>query len=200
MKDPSIDSEKREHRQAAIERSLAHLTRMVDDLSDVSKIGAQKLSIELARVDLSDIVRTAVDAASQLATKARIEIDVVVEEAIFIRADSVRIQQVVGNLLSNALKFTPSGGKISVRARRINGFAEIVVSDTGEGMSAATLPSIFERFQQGDASVTRQHGGLGLGLAIAKYFVELHGGTIQAQSEGPGRGSTFRVTLPSVLS
>jgi signal transduction histidine kinase len=198
MKDPRIDSEKRERGQAAIERSLAHLTRMVDDLSDVSKIAAQKLSIEPARVDLNDIVRTAVDAASQLATKVRVEIDVVVEETIFIHADSRRIQQVITNLLDNALKFTPPGGKISVRARRLDGLAEIVVSDTGEGMSAATLPSIFERFQQGDDSVTRRHGGLGLGLAIAKYFVELHGGTIQAQSDGPGRGSTLRVTLPSL--
>jgi signal transduction histidine kinase len=200
MKDPHIGPEKREHGEAAIGRSLAHLTRMVDDLSDVSKIGAQKLSIELSELDLSDVVRSAVDDVSLSASEAHIDIDVVVEERLFVRADSVRIEQVIGNLLSNALKFTPRGGKISIQARRIDGSAEIVVSDTGEGMSAAMLPSIFERFQQGDATIARRHGGLGLGLAIAKHLVELHGGTIEAHSDGPGRGSTFRVILSCISS
>lgn len=198
LKDQSIDAGKREHGHAVIQRSLAHLTRMVDDLADVSRISAGKLSIELEDVDLAGIVRDCVEAMLDAAKEARIEVDAAVDESIPVRADPTRMQQIFGNLLSNSLKFTPAGGRISVKARDRGGHAEVVVSDTGEGISAAALPFIFERFRQGDSSVTRHYGGLGLGLAIARHFVELHGGTIEARSDGPGCGSTFRVTLPVV--
>jgi signal transduction histidine kinase len=196
LEDPRIDAAKKAHGCSVIRRSLAHLTRMVDDLSDVSRIAAQKLSIELEDVDLSPIVRDCVEACESAVSEARVEMDVAIDDAIRVRADPVRMQQIIGNLLSNAIKFTPAGGRISVRAHRVGRRGEVIVSDTGEGISAATLPFVFERFRQGDSSVARRHGGLGLGLAIAKHFVDLHGGTLEAQSDGPGRGSTFRVTLP----
>jgi signal transduction histidine kinase len=111
-------------------------------------------------------------------------------------ADSHRLQQVVANLLSNALKFTDAGGRINVSVSACNGQVELVVSDTGGGISPEFIPHVFERFRQGDPSLTRTHGGLGLGLWLVKQVVDAHGGTVYAQSQGPGTGSTLRVTLP----
>src|SRR5581483_4120742 len=112
------------------------------------------------------------------------------------QGDSVRLQQIVWNLLSNAIKFTPQSGRVSVTLARVESSARIVVSDTGEGISEAFLPYVFDRFQQADAAYTRRHGGLGLGLAISRHLVEMHGGTIEASSAGEGRGATFTVSLP----
>ena len=194
------DAETRERGLAAISRSLGTITRMTDDLLDVAKITAGKISIELQDVDAGKIVRNCVEATAGAAKEARIRLDLDVEDGpLYIRADLTRIQQIVGNLLSNALKFTPADGSISVRACRSGGFAEITVTDTGEGIRPEALPFIFQRFRQGDASTTRRHGGLGLGLAVAKHFVELHRGTITAASDGPGRGATLTVRLPLAL-
>src|SRR5918999_4823993 len=113
-----------------------------------------------------------------------------------VSGDPVRLQQVVWNLLSNAIKFTPRGGRVQVRLERVNSHVEVAVSDTGTGIPAAFLPHVFDRFRQADQKTTRQHGGMGLGLAIVRHLVELHGGTVRAESEGEGQGSTFTVLLP----
>jgi signal transduction histidine kinase/ActR/RegA family two-component response regulator len=198
LNEDSVDKETRERAHAGIERSAVSLARMIDDLLDVAKITAGKLSIELQDVDLAIIIRNAVDAMLASAKEAGVEVELAMEnEVVPIRADSTRIQQIIGNLVSNAIKFTPAGGRISIEARLREGVAEVIVSDTGEGIAADALPVIFERFRQGDASITRRHGGLGLGLAVARHLAHLHGGTIEARSYGPGRGSTFQLRLPS---
>ena len=120
------------------------------------------------------------------------------EGAALVSGDPDRLQQVVWNLLSNAVKFTPRGGSVSVRLARAGGHAEVEVSDTGRGISPDFLPYVFERFRQADGRITREHGGLGLGLSIARHLVELHGGTITAESAGEGHGATFRFSLPLV--
>ena len=113
-----------------------------------------------------------------------------------VSGDPVRLQQVVWNLLSNAIKFTPGGGAVTIRLRRVNGSVDLLVSDTGIGISPAFIPHVFERFRQEEAGTTRRYGGLGLGLAIVRHLVELHGGSVLAESAGAGRGATFRVRLP----
>jgi CheY-like chemotaxis protein len=137
-----------------------------------------------------------VDAARLNARAKGVDLSASIEPGLFLEADSQRIQQVIVNLLNNALKFTPEHGSIHVTVERIDGAARIAVQDTGIGMSAALLTRVFGRFQQGDSSTTRTHGGLGLGLAIVKHLVERHGGQIVASSAGEGRGSSFTVTLP----
>jgi signal transduction histidine kinase len=170
LMEQSIESSERNHGHGAIQRSLARLTRMVADLSDVSRIAAEKLSIELEDVNLAAIVRDCIEAMQDAAKEAHIEVDAVVDESMPLRADRTRMQQIFENLLSNSLKFTPAGGRISVEARHREGHAEVVIGDTGEGISATALPFIFERFRQGDSSVTRYHGGLGLGLGHCPAF------------------------------
>jgi len=192
------DRDVQERGRAAIARSLGSISRMTDDLLDLSRITAGKVSIEIQDVDLNVVVQNCVEAMLASATEACIEIGVSLADAsLYTRGDPTRLQQVIGNLLSNALKFTPSGGRIAVRVRRAGDLAEIAVTDTGEGIAPEALPFIFQRFRQGDTSVTRRHGGLGLGLAVAKHFVELHGGTIEAESAGPGEGATLTVRLPA---
>jgi CheY-like chemotaxis protein len=126
-----------------------------------------------------------------------VRIDAATEPGAIVTGDAARLQQVAWNLLSNAVKFTPAGGSIEVVAHGVNGWVELRVTDSGEGIAPEFLPFIFDRFRQGDASATRTHGGLGLGLSITKHIVELHGGTIGAHSEGPGHGATFLVRLPA---
>jgi len=199
LRQPSIDAPTVDRAHSAIERSVTTLSRMIDDLLDISRIDAGKLAIELQETDLVVIVRRCIDALSAAATEQQLAVDVAIEdESLPVFADPVRIQQVVSNLLSNSIKFTPAGGRISIRARRDDGHAEVAVSDTGEGVPPEMLPFVFERFQQADASVSRRHGGLGLGLAVARHYVERHGGTIEALSDGAGCGSTFVIRLPII--
>jgi PAS domain S-box-containing protein len=179
-----------------LERSVRLQSKLIDDLLDVSRIVAGKLRIEKARVDLAAIVGAVVDAARLTARAKDVDLSASIEPGLFLEADSQRIQQVISNLLNNALKFTPARGSIHVAAERIGTSARVVVQDTGIGMSAALLTRVFDRFQQGDPSTTRTHGGLGLGLSIVKHLVERHGGQIVASSAGEGRGSTFTITLP----
>jgi PAS domain S-box-containing protein len=179
-----------------LERSVRLQTKLIDDLLDVSRIVAGKLRIEKTRVDLAAVAGAVVDAARLTARARRVELSASIEPGLFLEGDSQRIQQVISNLLNNALKFTPEHGSIQIAIERVDASARIVIQDTGIGMSPALLTRIFDRFQQGDASTTRTHGGLGLGLAIVKHLVERHGGQIVASSAGEGRGSTFTVTLP----
>jgi CheY-like chemotaxis protein/anti-sigma regulatory factor (Ser/Thr protein kinase) len=155
-----------------------------------------KLRLAAQKVDVAAVVRAAVESVSHAATAKRIRLAVAIEGSAPVSGDPDRLQQVVWNLLSNAIKFTPAGGTVSVRVERGDSAVAIVVSDTGAGIEPGFLPHVFERFRQADASTTRKHGGLGLGLAIVRHLVELHGGTVKAESAGPGRGSTFTVALP----
>jgi PAS domain S-box-containing protein len=179
-----------------LERSVRLQTKLIDDLLDVSRIITGKLRLEKTRVDLAAVTNAVVDAARLNARAKGVELSASIEPALFLEADAQRVQQVIANLLNNALKFTPEHGSIHVALERIDRSARIVVQDTGIGMSPALLARVFGRFQQGDSSTTRTHGGLGLGLAIVKHLVESHGGQIVASSAGEGRGSTFTITLP----
>ena len=191
------------HAIAVIERNANAQLRLVEDLLDVSRIVIGQFVLEKARVDVRGIVNAAVESLEP-ALMAK-NINVVVEEtpgtsSRHVHGDASRLQQAVWNLLSNAVKFTPKGGSIHVGMSNRESAIEIAVRDNGEGISAAALPLIFERLQQGDNGTARRHGGLGLGLAIVRQIVELHQGTVSAESEGPGRGATFRITLPTVAS
>src|SRR4028119_2390685 len=146
---------------------------------------------------LASVVEAAADSMRPTAETKGIRLQVLLDpQAGPVSGDPDRLQQVVWNLLSNAIKFTPQDGRVQVRLERVNSHVEIVVSDTGKGIEPEFLPFVFERFRQSDGSMTRRHGGLGLGLAIVRQLVELHGGTVSVESEGEGHGATFTVTLP----
>jgi signal transduction histidine kinase/CheY-like chemotaxis protein len=171
--------------------------QLIDDLLDVSRIISGKLRLERTAVDLATIVDDAVQ-SMQLAADAK-PLRVVVEPGApsgAIEGDAARLQQVVSNLLSNAIKFTPPGGSVHVRLKRSPRWVELIVADTGQGIPAEFLPSVFEPFRQADGSMTRAHGGLGLGLSIVKHLVEAHHGSIRADSAGPGKGATFVARFP----
>jgi signal transduction histidine kinase/response regulator RpfG family c-di-GMP phosphodiesterase len=181
-----------------IERNARSQSQLIDDLLDVSRIITGKLSLDVRPVDLVTVVGAVIEsmrpAADAKGIKFAVELD---PSAARISGDASRLQQVVWNLLSNAVKFTPEGGRVETRLERAGAGARLTVSDTGQGIAPQFLPHVFERFRQADGTTTRQHGGLGLGLAIARHLVELHGGTIEARSDGVNKGTTFTVTLPS---
>jgi PAS domain S-box-containing protein len=179
-----------------LERSVRLQSKLIEDLLDVSRIIAGKLRIDKRDVDLSVVTSNAVDAARPAARAKNVNLTAAIVPSLWLEADPQRLQQVVSNLLTNALKFTPERGSVEVRLERLDSYAQILVRDSGVGIPQDLLPRIFDRFQQGDSSTTRTHSGLGLGLAIAKHLVEQHGGQIAAASNGPGCGSTFTVTLP----
>jgi CheY-like chemotaxis protein len=171
--------------------------QLVDDLLDVSRIVTGKMRLDVRVVDLTTVLESALDAVRPAAEAKSIRIQSVLDpRAGPITGDPDRLQQVMWNLLINAVKFTPKGGRVQISLQRINSHVEIVVSDTGEGIAPDVLPVIFERFRQADSSTTRAHAGLGLGLALVKHLTELHGGSVTAQSAGPGKGATFIVKLP----
>jgi PAS domain S-box-containing protein len=179
-----------------MQRNGESLARIVDDLLDVSRIISGKLSIEMTKFDLEPAVRGSLDLLRDAAAAKGITVTESVAVDCITTGDSERLQQVIWNLLSNAIKFTPAGGHIAVTLERLASAARLTVQDDGRGIDPETLPHVFERFRQADSSSTRQHGGLGLGLAIARHIVEAHGGRIRAESEGKGRGATFTVDLP----
>jgi signal transduction histidine kinase/integral membrane sensor domain MASE1/CheY-like chemotaxis protein len=180
-----------------IDRNARAQTKLIDDLLDVARITAGKVEFVRASVALADVVGAAVDSFRPEAEAKGLTITFERSAAeALVHGDAGRLQQVFRNLLGNAIKFTPAGGCVEVRLSHGDGRGVIVVRDSGQGISADFLPSVFDRFRQGDGSITRRHGGLGLGLSIAKQIVELHGGTITAQSDGEGRGATFTVALP----
>jgi CheY-like chemotaxis protein len=186
-----------------IERNATAQLRLVEDLLDVSRIVIGQFVLEKGRVDIGGVVNAAVESLEPaLIAKS---ITIVIKEAPgsadrHVHGDANRLQQAVWNLLSNAVKFTPTGGAIQVEICTLESWTEVAVRDNGEGISAAALPLIFERLQQGDNGTARRHGGLGLGLAIVRQIIELHQGTVSAESEGPGCGATFRINLPTVAS
>jgi signal transduction histidine kinase/ActR/RegA family two-component response regulator len=184
----------------AIDRNTHMQTRLIDELLDVSRIVAGKVELESEPVDLAAVVAEVVNSARHGSRATALISEPVIDEDMFtVLGDPVRLHQIVMNLVSNAVKFTPPHGRIDVLLRRIGTEAEIVVRDTGIGMSADELPHIFDRFHQVDRSNTRRHGGLGLGLAIVRHLVQLHGGSVRAESAGRDRGACFTVRLPCAV-
>jgi len=192
-----VTEERQEHVMDIIERNANVLSQLVSDVLDVSGIVTGKIQLKLAAHDIAAVLAAAVDIVRPAADAKNVALHVETGDASLpIRCDPDRIQQVFWNLLSNAVKFTARGGNIDVRLGKQRGNAVVTVADTGIGIASSSLPYIFERFWQGESGTGRDVRGLGLGLALARHFVELHGGTIQATSPGPGQGSTFTVTLP----
>jgi CheY-like chemotaxis protein len=173
---------------------------MVEDILDVSRIVAGKMRLNVQPVEVPLILHEAIETIKPAADAKRIKLQSVIDPQVGpISGDPDRLRQIVWNLLSNAIKFTPKEGHVQVRLERINSSVEITVSDTGIGIDSDLLPHIFERFRQGGGGIVRQHAGLGLGLAIVRNLVDLHGGTVYASSGGPGTGATFRVRLPVMI-
>jgi signal transduction histidine kinase/ActR/RegA family two-component response regulator len=201
LKSDSLDPAAVARAVGMIERSTKTLAQLIDDLLDASRIIAGKLSFEARPLELRPVVEAALDAAVPAAQAKDIAIERVLPAGPMppVSGDPGRLQQVVSNLLANAVKFTGGGGRVEVRLERSGPTARITVADTGSGISPDFLPFIFERFRQADTTSTRKQKGLGLGLAIARQIVQLHGGTIEAASAGEGRGTTFTVTLPLLV-
>jgi PAS domain S-box-containing protein len=181
----------------ALERNAETLTRLVNDVLDTSRVVTGKLRLALDSIAIDDVVDRAVDTVRPGAEAKGVTIRMQVERGLKITGDGDRLQQIVWNLVSNAIKFTPSGGTVTVRVADTGRGAEVVVQDTGIGIRREHLPYVFQRFWQADTSVSREFGGLGIGLALSRHLVELHGGTITVESAGPGRGATFTVTFPA---
>lgn len=180
-----------------IDRNARAQLKLVDDLLDVSRIVSGKVRIELQPIDLADTVRRAVEAARPAAEAKGVRLMVVGGDSLpDVAGDAERLQQVFWNLLANAVKFTPRGGRVTVRIDQAGSYCDVSVADDGEGIEPEFLPHVFERFRQAHGGPSRTHGGLGLGLSLVRHFVELHGGSVTAASEGRGRGATFRVRLP----
>jgi signal transduction histidine kinase len=183
--------------RGVIQSQINHMVRLIDDLLDVSRVNHNKVTLNLEWLSVSECCLIAVDAVRPLLQAKEQHFEMKLDEAVpLIHADSVRIAQVVGNLLNNASKFTQLGGNIRLEASSKQGCVEIVVTDTGRGIEASLLPHVFELFTQGNVSLDRTEGGLGIGLSIVNNLVAMHGGTVVAQSDGPERGSRFIVKLP----
>jgi signal transduction histidine kinase/ActR/RegA family two-component response regulator len=192
-----VDTATRLRGLGAIERGARLQARIVEDLLDVSRVMTGKLTLKLAPISLGPVVLAAIDAVRSTADAKNIALEVEIDPvAGLMSGDADRLQQVVWNLLTNAIKFTPQGGRVEVRLSRVGGQLQLEVRDNGRGIPPALLPSLFERFWQADSSITRAYGGLGLGLTVVRSLAELHGGSVRADSEGDGRGATFTVTLP----
>ncbi len=184
-----------------IRRNAKAQSQIIDDILDVSRIITGKLAMDLDPLELAPIIEAAVDVVRPTAEAKGLRIQTELPaQPMVIAGDSNRLQQIVWNLLSNAIKFTPSGGRVLLKVQDLGPQVEIRVTDDGQGISKEFLPFVFDRFRQADSTTTRQHGGLGLGLAIARHLVEIHGGTIKATSDGPSQGSTFSVLLPRLGS
>jgi signal transduction histidine kinase/ActR/RegA family two-component response regulator len=193
IRDGAADVQERQ----IIGRQITHLSHLVDDLLDVSRITKGKIQLQRKPIDVRTVVARALELATPVLDKRERPVDIdVPSEPLFVLGDEIRLAQVLSNLLLNAAKFTPGTGRIALRARAANGMAEIAIEDAGSGIAADLLPHVFEVFMQGSQPIDRQVGGLGLGLAIVKALVEMHGGTVSADSKGVGRGSVFVVRIP----
>jgi len=183
-----------------IERNAKSQAQLIEDILDVSRIITGKLRLEVRRVNLVSVIESAIESVSLAAEAKSIRLQSVLDsEAGPLLGDADRLQQVVWNLLSNAIKFTPKNGRVQIHLQRVNSHVEITVSDTGQGISSDFLPFVFDRFRQLDSTTTRSYGGLGLGLAIVRQLVELHGGTVTVASPGIEQGTTFTVKLPVMI-
>jgi PAS domain S-box-containing protein len=190
------------HAIETIQRNAQTQAQLIADLLDVSRIVSGQMRLNIRPVEIATVLDAALEAVRPSASAKSIDLQTLIDPAAGpITADPDRLQQIFWNLLSNAIKFTPKGGQVQVRVKRADSHLEVIVSDTGKGIDRKLLPFVFDRFRQGDSSTTREHVGLGLGLAIVRHLVELHGGAVRASSEGEGKGAEFVVELPtSVLA
>lgn len=201
LKNNSLTASKRKHGLEVIERNANYQARIVTDLLDVSSIISGKFTVDKQTMNLNHAIEEAINSLQILAQRKNINLHFEIKnQSTFILGDAVRIQQVFNNLINNAIKFTDEKGMIQITLDREQGMARIVVKDNGIGIESNFLNTIFDRFQQVDSAMSRRYGGLGLGLAITKYIVELHGGSVTVYSQGIGKGSTFTVYLPEVLN
>jgi CheY-like chemotaxis protein len=185
---------------AIIQRNAQAQTKIIDDLLDMSAIISGKVRLDVQRTNLREVLLASVEAIRPAAEAKGVRLHTVLDpDAGPLFGDPSRLQQIFWNLLTNAMKFTPRGGRVEVILRRVDSQIEATVADTGDGIRPDFLPYVFDRFRQADASTTRRHGGLGLGLALVKQLVELHGGTVRVHSPGVGQGSSFTVTLPIAI-
>ena len=199
LRSNSLDEQTTGRAIETIERNARSQAQLIDDLLDVSRIITGNLRLNVQRVELAKIIDVAIEAISPAAAAKSIQLDVETDrEACTVAGDAGRLQQVVWNLLTNAVKFTPQGGRVGVSLSRVASQAQLVVSDTGQGIPQEFLPYVFDRFRQADSAASRRHGGLGLGLSIVRHLVEMHGGTVEVESVGDGHGSTFTVRLSVV--
>ena len=195
-----VSADKQQKAIETIERNATSLTQIVEDILDISRIISGKIRLNVQPVDFPQIVQNAIDAVTPAADARGVRLEAVLDpQASPVTGDPERLQQVFWNLLSNAVKFTGRGGKVQIRLGRIDSHIEVSVADTGIGIAPEFLPHVFERFRQADASISRERGGLGLGLSIARQLAEMHGGTIDAASAGVGQGATFTVRLPLMI-
>jgi PAS domain S-box-containing protein len=194
-----LDEQRQRHAIDVIESSARSQAQLIGDLLDISRIISGKLRLDVQPLELAPVIAAATDVVHPAAEAKSIRLVSRVSPGVgMVSGDPDRMQQIVWNLLSNAVKFTPEGGRVEVSLRRAGAQAEIVVTDDGGGINPDFLPHVFEHFRQADSTSTRKHGGLGLGLAIVRRLVELHGGTVAAESEGEGTGATFRIRLPLI--
>ncbi len=197
LTDGNLDEVESKHALEIIVRNARAQNQLIDDLLDVSRIITGKLRLDVQPVELGPMIEAVVDGVRPAADARHIYLQTTLDPLISpISGDPDRLQQIIWNLLTNAIKFTPKGGSVHVRLERIDSQVELTISDTGQGIDAELLPYVFDRFRQSDSSSTRRHGGLGLGLSIVRQLVELHGGTVTAESPGEGEGTTFKVILP----
>jgi signal transduction histidine kinase len=192
-----LDEKGQRHALDVIESSARAQAQLIGDLLDISRIISGKLRLEVQPVELPPIIQAAIDVVHPAAEAKSIQLVARFGRNVgMVTGDPDRLQQVVWNLLSNAVKFTPEGGRVEVSLKRAGAQAELVVADNGAGINQEFLPHVFEHFRQADSTSTRTHGGLGLGLAIVRRLIELHGGTVEVESAGEGHGATFRIRLP----
>jgi PAS domain S-box-containing protein len=199
LKDGKIPNEQMSRAIETIERNAKAQSQLIEDILDVSRITSGKLRLDVRPVELDAVIEMAIESVRPAADAKNIRLQKIIDSNAIVSGDPDRLQQVVWNLLSNSIKFTPKDGRVQIRLERINSHIGITVEDNGIGIDAETLPFIFERFRQSDSSTTRKYGGLGLGLAIVRHLVELHGGTIQAESLGLNKGAVFTVMLPVTI-
>jgi signal transduction histidine kinase/ActR/RegA family two-component response regulator len=200
LRSGQLDADGSERALASIERNAELQSTLIEDILDFARIVAGKLRLDVQPLDPSLVIEAALDVVRPAAAAKDVRVQAVLDPGAGpVAGDAGRLQQVIWNLLTNAIKFTPKGGRVQVRLERINSHIEITISDTGEGISQDFLPYVFDRFRQADNSSTRRHGGLGLGLALVRQLVEMHGGTVNAYSGGPDQGTTFTVKLPRII-
>jgi signal transduction histidine kinase len=198
LREMRLPDQTREKALDTVQRNAQIQAQLIDDLLDMSRIVAGKGRLDMRRLELTQVIDAALNVVRPSASDRNLLLHTTVPPNLpRVNGDAERLQQVLCNLLTNAIKFTPEGGRIEVEARSVQGTVQLAVKDSGVGIDHEFLPYVFERFRQADASTTRAHGGLGLGLSIAKSLIELHGGTIRADSDGPQRGATFTITLPA---
>ena len=186
---------------SVLQRNATLQARMIDELLDMSRLSSGNIRLDLARIDIATILHATIQGLAATAEARSVQVhETTPAQGVEMDGDARRIEQILRNVLDNAIKFTPAGGHVYTRAERVDDGVSVIIEDDGCGISPSFLPFVFERFRQEDAGTTRQSSGLGLGLAIVKHLVELHGGTVSVHSDGPGRGATFTVHLPTIVS